>query len=127
MVTEIDPIRALQAAMEGFEVTTMDEAAPQGDIFVSATGNIDVITIEHMRHMKDRAIVCNIGHFDNERLLRRCAPRNDNPSLRAKRSNLVPLFCQPLEGGQAAGRRVRLPRRQAADRAGQGPDPLALG
>jgi len=66
MVTEIDPICALQAAMEGFEVTTMDEAAPRGDVFVTATGNIDVITIEHMRHMKDRAIVCNIGHFDSE-------------------------------------------------------------
>ena len=66
MVTEIDPICALQAAMEGFEVTTMDEAAPRGDVFVTATGNIDVITIDHMRHMKDRAIVCNIGHFDSE-------------------------------------------------------------
>jgi len=66
MVTEIDPICALQAAMEGYQVTTMDEAASQGDIFVTATGNIDVITIDHMRHMKDRAIVCNIGHFDSE-------------------------------------------------------------
>src|SRR5271167_4939722 len=66
MVTEIDPICALQAAMEGYQVTTMDEAASQADIFVTATGNIDVITIEHMRHMKDRAIVCNIGHFDSE-------------------------------------------------------------
>src|SRR5271169_6674735 len=66
MVTEIDPICALQAAMEGYQVTTMNEAAPQGDIFVTATGNIDVITIDHMRHMKDRAIVCNIGHFDSE-------------------------------------------------------------
>jgi len=66
MVTEIDPICALQAAMEGYQVTTMDEAAPVGDVFVTATGNIDVITIDHMRHMKDRAIVCNIGHFDSE-------------------------------------------------------------
>ena len=66
MVTEIDPICALQAAMEGYEVTTMDEAASQADIFVTATGNRDVITIDHMRAMKDRAIVCNIGHFDNE-------------------------------------------------------------
>src|SRR6201981_2771351 len=66
MVTEIDPICALQAAMEGYQVSTMDEAASQGDIFVTATGNIDVITIDHMRHMKDRAIVCNIGHFDRE-------------------------------------------------------------
>jgi adenosylhomocysteinase len=66
MVTEIDPICALQAAMEGYQVTTMDEAAAQADIFVTATGNIDVITIDHMRRMKDRAIVCNIGHFDSE-------------------------------------------------------------
>ncbi|HEV2301471.1 MAG TPA: adenosylhomocysteinase [Stellaceae bacterium] len=66
LVTEVDPICALQAAMEGYQVTTMDEAAPAGDIFVTATGNIDVITIDHMRHMKDRAIVCNIGHFDSE-------------------------------------------------------------
>jgi len=66
IVTEIDPICALQAAMEGYEVTTMDDAAPQGDIFVTATGNVDVINIEHMRKMKDRAIVCNIGHFDSE-------------------------------------------------------------
>jgi adenosylhomocysteinase len=66
MVTEIDPICALQAAMEGYQVVTMDEAAPQGDIFVTATGNVDVITLDHMRQMKDRAIVCNIGHFDSE-------------------------------------------------------------
>jgi adenosylhomocysteinase len=66
MVTEIDPICALQAAMEGYEVTRMDDVASRGDIFVTATGNIDVITIDHMRQMKDRAIVCNIGHFDSE-------------------------------------------------------------
>ncbi|HVI90060.1 MAG TPA: adenosylhomocysteinase [Dongiaceae bacterium] len=66
MVTEIDPICALQAAMEGYQVVTMEEAAPQGDIFVTATGNVDVITLDHMRQMKDRAIVCNIGHFDSE-------------------------------------------------------------
>jgi adenosylhomocysteinase len=66
MVSEIDPICALQAAMEGYEVTTMEDAAPRADIFVTATGNKDIITIEHMRAMKDRAIVCNIGHFDNE-------------------------------------------------------------
>ena len=65
-VTEVDPICALQAAMEGYEVRTMEELAPHGDIFVTATGNRDVITIDHMRAMKDRAIVCNIGHFDNE-------------------------------------------------------------
>ncbi|MDF1794049.1 MAG: adenosylhomocysteinase [Thalassobaculaceae bacterium] len=66
IVTEIDPICALQAAMEGFEVVTMEEAAPRADIFVTATGNKDIITVDHMRAMKDRAIVCNIGHFDNE-------------------------------------------------------------
>src|SRR3972149_4709336 len=66
LVTEVDPICALQAAMEGFEVTTMEDAAPRADIFVTATGNKDVITLDHMRAMKDRAIVCNIGHFDNE-------------------------------------------------------------
>src|SRR5271168_3261845 len=66
MVSEIDPICALQAAMEGYEVTTMEDAAPRADIFVTCTGNVDVITIDHMRAMKDRAIVCNIGHFDSE-------------------------------------------------------------
>ena len=66
LVSEIDPICALQAAMEGYEVTTMEDAAPRADIFCTATGNLDVITIEHMRKMKDRAIVCNIGHFDSE-------------------------------------------------------------
>jgi adenosylhomocysteinase len=66
LVTEIDPICALQAAMEGFEVTTMEEAVKEGNIFVTATGNCDVITLEHMQQMKDQAIVCNIGHFDNE-------------------------------------------------------------
>ncbi len=66
MVSEVDPICALQAAMEGYEVVTMEDAAPRADIFVTATGNLDVITIEHMRAMKDRAIVCNIGHFDSE-------------------------------------------------------------
>jgi len=66
MVSEIDPICALQAAMEGYEVVTMEDAAPRADIFVTATGNLDVITVDHMRAMKDRAIVCNIGHFDSE-------------------------------------------------------------
>ena len=66
VITEIDPICALQAAMQGYEVRTMDEVAPIGDIFVTATGNVDVITIDHLRQMKDRAIVCNIGHFDSE-------------------------------------------------------------
>ena len=66
LVTEVDPICALQAAMEGYEVVTMEEAAPRGDIFVTATGNVDIITLDHMREMKHRAIVCNIGHFDSE-------------------------------------------------------------
>ncbi len=66
LVSEVDPICALQAAMEGYEVVTMDDAATRADIFVTATGNVDVITVEHMRRMKDRAIVCNIGHFDSE-------------------------------------------------------------
>jgi adenosylhomocysteinase len=66
LVTEADPICALQAAMEGYEVTTMEDATKRGDIFVTATGNVDVITVDHMRDMRDRAIVCNIGHFDSE-------------------------------------------------------------
>lgn len=66
LVTEVDPICALQAAMEGYEVVKMENAAPRGDLFVTCTGNVDIITIDHMREMKDRAIVCNIGHFDSE-------------------------------------------------------------
>ena len=66
IVTEIDPINALQAAMEGFEVTTVEDTLGRGDIYVTCTGNLDIITLEHMQHMKDQAIVCNIGHFDNE-------------------------------------------------------------
>ena len=66
VVTEIDPICALQASMEGFQVMTMEDVAADGDVFVTATGNVDVITVDHMREMKDRAIVCNIGHFDSE-------------------------------------------------------------
>jgi adenosylhomocysteinase len=66
VITEIDPINALQAAMEGYEVTTLEETLGRGDIYVTTTGNLDVITLEHMRHMKDQAIVCNIGHFDSE-------------------------------------------------------------
>ena len=66
LVSEVDPICALQAAMEGYEVTTMEDAAPRADIFVTCTGNVDVITLDHMRKMKDRAVVCNIGHFDSE-------------------------------------------------------------
>ena len=66
IVTEIDPINALQAAMEGFEVTTVEDTLGRGDIYVTTTGNVDIITLDHMKHMKDQAIVCNIGHFDNE-------------------------------------------------------------
>ncbi len=66
VITEIDPINALQAAMEGYEVTTIEDTLGRGDIYVTTTGNLDVITLEHMRHMKDQAIVCNIGHFDSE-------------------------------------------------------------
>ena len=66
LVTEVDPICALQAAMEGFEVVTMEDACKEGNIFVTTTGNIDIIRIDHMEQMKDQAIVCNIGHFDNE-------------------------------------------------------------
>jgi adenosylhomocysteinase len=66
IVTEIDPINALQAAMEGFEVTTMEDTLGIGDIYVTTTGNLDVITLDHILKMKDQAIVCNIGHFDNE-------------------------------------------------------------
>src|SRR5436190_2063438 len=66
IITEIDPINALQAAMEGFEVTTLEETLGEADIYVTTTGNCDVITLEHILKMKDQAIVCNIGHFDNE-------------------------------------------------------------
>ena len=66
IVTEIDPINALQAAMEGFEVTTVEDTLGRGDIYVTCTGNVDILTLEHMRRMKDQAIICNIGHFDNE-------------------------------------------------------------
>src|SRR5207302_5733401 len=66
IVTEIDPINALQAAMEGYEVTTLEETLGRGDIYITASGNLDVITLEHMQRMKDQAIVANIGHFDNE-------------------------------------------------------------
>jgi adenosylhomocysteinase len=66
IVTEVDPINALQAAMEGYEVTTIEDTLGRGDIYVTCTGNVDIITVEHMKLMKDQAIVCNIGHFDNE-------------------------------------------------------------
>jgi adenosylhomocysteinase len=85
IITEIDPINALQAAMEGFEVTTMEEAVKEGNIFVTATGNKDVITLEHMKAMKDQAIVCNIGHFDNEIQVE---PLNHAPGV--KKMNIKP-------------------------------------
>ena len=102
MVAEIDPICALQAAMEGYEVATMEDAAPRADIFVTATGNVDVITVEHMRAMKDRAIVSNIGHFDSE-------------------IQVAGLEELQVAQRQAAGRRDRVPRRQAHHPAVGGP------
>ena len=101
-VTEIDPICALQAAMEGYRVVTMDYAAEHADIFVTATGNFQVITHEHMLRMKNNAIVCNIGHFDNE---------------------IDVAVAPPVQVGQhqAAGRSRHLPRREAHHPAGRGP------
>jgi len=86
LITEVDPICALQALMEGYEVVTMDEAAPQADIFVTATGCKDIITLEHMQQMKDTAIVCNIGHFDHEIQIQQL---NDLPGI--KRETIKPL------------------------------------
>ena len=86
IVTEIDPINALQAAMEGFEVTTIEETLGRGDIYVTCTGNTDIITLEHMKRMKDQAIVCNIGHFDNEIQV---DPLNVEPGV--KKLNIKPL------------------------------------
>jgi adenosylhomocysteinase len=85
IVTEIDPINALQAAMEGFEVTTIEDTLGRGDIYVTTTGNVDIITLEHMQHMKDQAIVCNIGHFDNEIQVDRL-----NTAAGVKRTNIKP-------------------------------------
>jgi adenosylhomocysteinase len=85
IITEIDPINALQAAMEGFEVTTIEETLGRGDIYVTCTGNVDIITMEHMRYMKDQAIVCNIGHFDNEIQVDRL---NSEPGV--KKTNIKP-------------------------------------
>ena len=101
-VTEIDPICALQAAMEGYRVVTMEYAADKADIFVTATGNFHVITHDHMRRMKNQAIVCNIGHFDNE-------------------IDVASLEPVPLGEHQAAGRSHHLPGRQAHHPAGRGP------
>jgi adenosylhomocysteinase len=85
VITEIDPINALQAAMEGYEVTTIEETLGRGDIYVSSTGNVDIITLEHMERMKDQAIVCNIGHFDNEIQV---GPLNERGDI--KRTNIKP-------------------------------------
>ena len=89
IVTEIDPINALQAAMEGFEVTTLEETLGRGDIYVTCTGNVDIITLEDMRRMKDQAIVCNIGHFDNEIQMDRL-----NTAADATRMNIKPQVDQ---------------------------------
>src|SRR2546423_14001493 len=85
VITEIDPINALQAAMEGYEVTTLEDTFGWGDIYVTATGNVDIVTVEHMERMKDQAIVCNIGHFDNETQVESLNGRRD-----IKRTNIKP-------------------------------------
>lgn len=85
IVTEVDPINALQAAMEGYEVATIEDTLGRGDIYVTCTGNVDIITLEHMRYMKDQAIVCNIGHFDNEIQVDRLNAETD-----VKRTNIKP-------------------------------------
>ena len=105
IVTEIDPINALQAAMEGFEVTTIEDTLGRGDIYVTCTGNVDIITLEHMQQMKDQAIVCNIGHFDNEIQVDRL---NDAPGVRTHQH-------------QAAGGQVHVSRRPQHLPAGRRP------
>ncbi len=89
IVTEIDPINALQAAMEGFEVTTIEDTLGRGDIYVTCTGNVDIITLEHMKQMKDQAIVCNIGHFDNEIQMDKL-----NNAFGVKKTNIKPQVDQ---------------------------------
>ncbi len=105
IVTEIDPINALQAAMEGFEVTTIEDTLGRGDIYVTCTGNVDIITLEHMKAMKDQAIVCNIGHFDNEIQMDRL-----NEAKGVKKLNIKPQVDQyTFKNGQqhlCAGRRT---------------------
>ena len=92
-MTEIDPINALQAAMEGYRVVTMDWAADKADIFVTTTGNRDVITYEHMEAMKNNAIVCNIGHFDNEiqvaKLEQNCRGKRSSPRSTTSSSRMA--------------------------------------
>src|SRR5437763_3157015 len=109
IVTEIDPINALQAAMEGFEVTTIDDTLGRGDIYVTCTGNVDIVTLEHMQKMKDQAIVCNIGHFDNEIQMDRLEKSE------AQRTNIKPQvdkYTFPITGNSifllAEGRLVNL-------------------
>ncbi len=100
IVTEIDPINALQAAMEGFEVATIEDTLGRGDIYVTCTGNVDIITLEHMKKMKDQAIVCNIGHFDNEIQMDKL-----NHAVGVKKVNIKPQVDQynfPAEGGKPA-------------------------
>ena len=100
IVTEIDPINALQAAMEGFEVTTIEDTLGRGDIYVTCTGNVDIITFEHMKAMKDQAIVCNIGHFDNEIQMDKL-----NTAAGVKKINIKPQVDQynfPAEGKKPA-------------------------
>ena len=100
IVTEIDPINALQAAMEGFEVTTIEDTLGRGDIYITCTGNVDIITFEHMKAMKDQAIVCNIGHFDNEIQMDKL-----NQAQGVKKINIKPQVDQynfPAEGKKAA-------------------------
>jgi len=100
IVTEIDPINALQAAMEGFEVTTIEDTLGRGDIYVTTTGNVDIITLEHMKAMKDQAIVCNIGHFDNEIQMDRL---NSEPGV--EKLNIKPQvdkYLFPATAGKAA-------------------------
>ena len=98
IVTEIDPINALQAAMEGFEVTTIEETLGRGDIYVTCTGNVDIITLEHMQHMKDQAIVCNIGHFDNEIQVSRLTSAPDTKRTQIKPQ--VDMYTFPAESGK---------------------------
>jgi adenosylhomocysteinase len=100
IVTEIDPINALQAAMEGFEVATIEDTLGRGDIYVTCTGNLDIITLEHMKAMKDQAIVCNIGHFDNEIQMDKL-----NQAAGVKKINIKPQVDQynfPADGNKPA-------------------------
>ncbi len=101
VVTEIDPINALQAAMEGFEVTTVEDTLGRGDIYVSCTGNTDIITLEHMAKMKDQAIVCNIGHFDNEIQIDRLNEAKDVTRTQHQAAGGQVHFCSGSEYGRA--------------------------